>query len=196
MGTTNPPTTNIKPRIPTVVQPTSSTARVSDLDALMAEKQVHINKIPPTIELKSTIISPSPMANNIRRSLFSTDSVKVVRPVRSQELKIFSSHLTSETSKPPVPPRIMNETFSILIPTSSEQKTDNNKSPDNYITEKNDDSYSNTSAVLRELSEDSLNSLNEHYHIRQLLKSSKSSLYVSLKFIFYKRKTIKMNSLS
>jgi hypothetical protein len=31
--------------------------------------------------------------------------------------------------------------------------------------------------VLRDLSEDSLNSLNEHYHIRQLLKSSKFLFY-------------------
>jgi len=179
IGTANTTTSNIKTRTPTIAQPTSSTPRVSDLDVLMAEKHINNNKTSPDVELKPTIISPSPPVNNIRRSLFLTDSVKVVRPVRSQELKIFSCHLTTETSKSP--PKVSNEmssqlniddTLSTLTPTSSEQKTDN-KSPNNLIIEQNDDSSSNTSAVLRDLSEDSLNSLNEHYHIRQLLKSSK-----------------------
>jgi len=182
MGTVNT-ATNIKTRTPINVQSTSSTPRVSDLDVLMAEKHVNNNKILPNVELKSTIITPSPIVNNIRRSLFSTDSVKVVRPVRSQELKIFSCHLTTETSQAPsVVPKAsdeissqsnIDETLSTLTPISSVQETNNNESLDNQIIEKNDDSSSNTSAVLRDLSEDSLNSLNEHYHIRQLLKSSK-----------------------
>lgn len=180
MGTSNTTPTNIKTRSPIITQPITSTPRVSDLDALMAEKHINNNKTPPTnADLKPSILSPAPIVNNIRRSLFSTDSVKVVRPVRSQELKIFSTHLTTETSKPL--PKISDEispqsnidkTLSSLIPISTEQKTDNN-SFDNQTIEKNDDSSSNTSAVLRDLSEDSLNSLNEHYHIRQLLKSSK-----------------------
>jgi hypothetical protein len=187
MCTTSTTPTNIKPRIPTFVKPTPptpTTARVSDLDALMAEK--HNHKSPPTIELKPTITSPSPMTNNIRRSLFSTDSVKVVRPVRSQELKIFSCHLSPEISIPSQPPARtsdeisyvsnIDETYSTLTPSSSDLKTDN-KSLDNQIIEKSDNSLSNTSAVLRDLSEDSLNSLNEHYHIRQLLKSSKFLFY-------------------
>jgi hypothetical protein len=186
MGTNNTPPTNIKKRTPIVVQPTLTTPRVSDLDVLMAERQINNNNnnTPSNVPLKSTIISPSPIVNNLRRSLFSTDSVKVVRPVRSQELKIFSSHLTPEISKPPpIPPRLsdeissqsnIDETFSALTPISSEQNTDNNKSLDKQIIEKDDDdSSSSTSAILRNLSEDSLNSLNEHYHIRQLLKSSK-----------------------
>ncbi len=181
MGTVNT-ITNIKTRTPITVQSTSSTPRVSDLDVLMAEKHVINNKILPNVELKSTIITPSPIVNNIRRSLFSTDSVKLVRPVRSQELKIFSCHLTTETSiAPSLVPKAsdeissqsnIDETLSTLTPISSVQET-NNKLLDNQIIEKNDDSSSNTSAVLRDLSEDSLNSLNEHYHIRQLLKSSK-----------------------
>jgi hypothetical protein len=162
------------------VQPTPpSTARVSDLDALMAEN--HHPQTPPNVELKSPIISPSSMVNNIRRSLFSTDSFKVVRPVRSQELKIFSCHLSSDISIPVQTSRVSDdisydETYSTLTPSSSEFKTDN-KSLDNQIIEKSDNSLSNTSAVLRDLSEDSLNSLNEHYHIRQLLKTSKFSLH-------------------
>ncbi len=177
MVTANTKTTDIKTRTPIIIaQPSPSTPRVSDLDVLMAEKHIHNNnKTSPHIELKPTIISPSPLINNIRPSLFLTDSVKVIRPVRSQELKIFSCHLTTEPSK--VSDEILSqlnidETLSTLTPISSEQKTDN-KSLDNLIIDQNDDSSSNTSAVLRDLSEDSLNSLNEHYHIRQLLKSSK-----------------------
>jgi hypothetical protein len=178
--TTTITTNNIKTRIPIIVQSISSTPRVSDLDALMAEKHTDKIKTPPVIELKSTLISPSPLANTIRRSLFSTDSVKIVRPVRSQELKIFSCHLTPEISpsKPPPPPTPsvsddisyqsnIDETLSTLTWTSPEQKTDN------QLIDKNDDSSSNASVVRHDLSEDSLNSLNEHYHIRQLLKSSK-----------------------
>jgi hypothetical protein len=177
--TTTTITPPLKPRIPIFVQPTPpSTARVSDLDALMAEKPNP--KTPPTVELKPPIMSPSPMVtNNIRRSLFSTDSVKVVRPVRSQELKIFSCHLSPEITIPPVEaPRATDEisydeTYSTLTPSSSSQLKTDNKSLDNQIIEKSDNSLSNTSVVLRDLSEDSLNSLNEHYHIRQLLKTSK-----------------------
>ena len=171
MCTTNTttPTLPFKPRIPIFVQPTppSTTARVSDLDALMAEKQT-----PPAVEFKPPTIPPSPLVNNIRRSLFSADSVKVVRPVRSQELKIFSCHLPSEISPPARTSHAADEisydeTYSTLTPSSSELKSDN------PINEQCDQSPSNTSVVLRDLSEDSLNSLNEHYHIRQLLKTSK-----------------------
>jgi hypothetical protein len=181
MVTANTKTTDIKTRTPIIIaQPTPSTPRVSDLDVLMAEKHINNNnKTSPNIELKPTIISPSPLINNIRPSLFLTDSVKVIRPVRSQELKIFSCHLTTEPSNSPskVSDEIssqlnIDETLSTLTPISSEQKTDN-KSLDNLIIDQIDDSSSNTSAVLRDLSEDSLNSLNEHYHIKQLLKSSK-----------------------
>jgi hypothetical protein len=176
MGTT---TTNIKPRTPAMTQKAStSTPRVSDLDVLMAEKHVN-TKIVPSVELKSTdkrkIISPSPLVNNIRRSLFSTDAVKVVRPVRSQELKIFSSHLITEST--PVIDEVscqsnIDETLSTLTP-STERKADK-KSFDNQTMDKNDDLSSNTSVLIRNLSEDSLN---EHHHIRQLLQSSKLSLF-------------------
>jgi hypothetical protein len=149
----------------------------------MAEKHTNSKKSPNHVELKSTIISspPPPLVNNIRRSLFSTDSVKVVRPVRSQELKLFSCHLTTDTT-PALPttttvsneihPTNAGETLSTLTPISSEQKTD-----------KNDDFSSNNSAILHDLSEDSLN---EHYHIKQLLKSSKLCLsFRSHRIYFY-----------
>jgi hypothetical protein len=178
MGTTTITTNNIKTRTPVIVPPMSTTPRVSDLDVLMAAKHIDNTKTPPKNQVKSTVISPSPLANNFQRSLFSTNTVKIVRPVRSQELKIFSCHLTPEISspKPPLPSPIsdetsnqsnIDETLSTLTQTSSEQK------PDNQIDEKSDDSSSNTSDIRHDLSDDSLNSLNEHYHIRQLLKSSK-----------------------
>ena len=170
--------TNIKTQIPTIIQPTSTTPRVSDLDALMAEKQNKPKTPSPTatVEVKTTFVSPAPVVNNIRRSLFSPDSVKVVRPVRSQELKIFSCHLTTDKT-PPIDEissaSNIDETLSTITPPSiSEEIKNDNQTPD-----KHDDSSSNTSAVLRDLSEDSLNSLNEHYHIRQLLKSSKLNLF-------------------
>lgn len=178
MGTSSPTTTtttpmNIKTQTPII---TPSTPRVSDLDALMAEKHLTNNKS-PNVEIKPSIIPPAPIINNIRRSLFSTDSVKVVRPVRSQELKIFSSHLITEPSKQSSPKKLddisspsnINETLSnVIVPISPTKQK-----PDTHIPEINDNSSSNISTVLRDLSEDSLNSLNEHYHIRQLLKSSK-----------------------
>ena len=141
MGTTTITSNNIKARTPVIVPPMSTTPRVSDLDVLMAAKHIDNNKTPPKNQLKSTVISPSPLANNFQRSLFSTNTVKIVRPVRSQELKIFSCHLTPEISspKPPLSSPLsdtIDETISTLTPTSSEQK------PDNQIIEKNDDSSS------------------------------------------------------
>ncbi|CAF4685357.1 unnamed protein product, partial [Rotaria magnacalcarata] len=75
-----------------------------------------------SVQLKSTILFPTPIVNNIRRSLFSTDSVKVVRPVRSQELKLFSCHLTPDISTLAAPSdeipykSTVDETVSILTP--------------------------------------------------------------------------------
>ncbi|UJR31909.1 hypothetical protein I4U23_019383 [Adineta vaga] len=171
MVSTNNPT---KIRTPTVVvQPTSTTPRVSDLDELMAEKQN--NKLSPKhIEKQSTVITPSPIADNICRSLFSTNSVKVVRPVRSQELKTFSCHLTTSatvtTTSNEKQSLYINETASTITPAVLEQKPDNLLQA-NHNLDKNDDSSSNASGILRDLSEDSLN---EHYHIKQLLKSNVS----------------------
>jgi hypothetical protein len=157
----------------------------------MAEKHTNSKKSPNHVELKSTIISPPPIVNNIRRSLFSTDSVKVVRPVRSQELKLFSCHLTTDTTSAlpttatvsnEIHPSNADETLSTLTPILSEQKTDN-KLLNNQIIDKNEDFSSNNSAILRDLSEDSLN---EHYHIKQLLKSSKLCLsFRSHRIYFY-----------
>jgi len=161
----------------------STTPRVSDLDALMAEKQIDNTQTqissPPNNEIKSTLIPPVPIVNNIRRSLFSPDTVKVVRPVRSQELKLFSCHLTNEQTSPSIKlideissSVNIDETLSTLTPKSINDQTSSSQTND-----KQDDSpssSSNTSAILRDLSEDSLNSLNEHYHIRQLLKNSTS----------------------
>ncbi|CAF3626494.1 unnamed protein product [Rotaria sordida] len=193
LNNTNTTTNNIKTRTSVVVQTASSsvaTPRVSDLDALMAEKHIinnnnnnndddnnNNNKTSHNIELKSTIIFPPPIVNNIRRSLFSTDSVKVVRPVRSQELKLFSYHLITEPLSLPQPSPASNEiscesniddTLSTLTPLSAGQIIDN-KFVDNEIIIKNDDASSITSVITRDLSEDSLN---EHYHIRKLLNDN------------------------
>lgn len=57
---------------------------MTDLDKALAEKQ------------KATVRTPT---KQIRPALFTKGNVKIVRPIRSQELKIFSCHLTPETVK-------------------------------------------------------------------------------------------------
>jgi hypothetical protein len=123
---------NMKTRIPIVTQ---QSTHVTDLDKVMAEQQT---KLPD----KGTIISSS---------LFSKDSIKIIRPVRSQELKIFSCHL--------IPEIIIqtNESLSTLTPSSFESIKNNS---------------SNISGIIRDFSEDSLN---EHYHIKKLLKQDSIS---------------------
>ena len=190
-------TTNVKfrtsanaPPPPPPPPPLASTARVSDLDALMAE-QKH-SQTPPHVPTKPLTISPPSMVNHIRCSLFSTESVKVVRPVRSQELKLFSCHLTPQISPPSQSSKVsdqitypsnIDQTCSTLTPSSSELQSEKQSPDRQMVMMKKDDSSSNTSAVLRDLSEDSLNSLNEHYHIRQLLKNSKFSSIIFFSFI-------------
>ncbi|CAF4908525.1 unnamed protein product, partial [Rotaria magnacalcarata] len=170
-------TNHLKSRTPNTVRTVSSsvaTPRVSDLDALMAEKYTNNNKIPPSVQLKSTILFPTPIVNNIRRSLFSTDSVKVVRPVRSQELKLFSCHLTPDISTLAAPSdeipykSTVDETVSILTPIPPSEQITDHKNLDNQSIAKIDDSSSiaTASTIIHDLSEDSLN---EHYHIRKLL---------------------------
>ena len=167
MGTANTTASPMKtPTSVIVQQPT--TARVSDLDALMAKKQPTIQS-PRTLELKTpakpSIISPSPVTDTIRRSLFSTNAVKHVRPVRSQELKIFSCHLTPD-----------NHVHSIISDdVSSASNSDETHSTltdcrIDRVTRQTPIADTNASPVVRELSEDSLN---EHHHIKQLLESSK-----------------------
>lgn len=200
----NTTTNNSKARTSNIVKsasPSVATRRVSDLDALMAEKHINNNnnnnhtKTSPDIDMKPsavfTPLPPPPIVNNIRRSLFSKDSVKIVRPVRSQELKTFSSQLSTDislsSSSPPPQTTVaptasdeiseitIDETLSTLTPISFEQQTDSN-SHDNEIIVKHDDSSSNASVLTHELSEDSLN---EHYHIRKLLNDSKCCSFFS-----------------
>ena len=145
-STTKPntsPTKTFKTHIPIIRQ---QSARVTDLDAVLAEQ-----------EKQKTIINPSTF---IQHSLFSKDTVKLVRPVRSEELKLFSCHLTPEISLP------TNESLSTLTPSSS------NSIKDNQIIEKRTDnlnSPSNISDVTRDFSVDSLN---EHHHIQRLLQQN------------------------
>jgi len=142
-------TNNNKTRIPIVAK---QSARVTDLDVLMAEQQTKFSN-------KPKIIAPSSL---IKPSLFSKDSVKLVRPVRSQELKLFSCHLIPEKSFQ------TNESLSTLTPSSYESINDNQ-----LIEKKNDDLNlsSNLQSVIRDFSEDSLN---EHYHIQKLLKQTEN----------------------
>jgi hypothetical protein len=149
------PTKNIKTRIPIVAQ---QSARVTDLDAAIAEQQ---KQKPLKPSNRSTIITPSKL---IQPSLFSKDTVKLVRPVRSQELKLFSCHLTPEISLP------KNESQLTLTPSSYESLNDNQ-----FIEKQNDnfDTSSNISGVFRDFSEDSLN---EHHHIRKLLQQNSASI--------------------
>jgi hypothetical protein len=114
---------------------------------------------------KPKIVSSPPKINHIKHALFSKNTVKIVRPVRSQELKLFSSHLT------PDKPAQTNNSVSTLTPPSLELITDKKA---NKVTGKNDDypySSHNNSGVIRDFSADSLN---EHHHLQKLLKQSKS----------------------
>ncbi|CAF1261920.1 unnamed protein product [Adineta steineri] len=159
---TKPTTNSIKTRKPIVNQ---QSARVSDLDVLMAERQKTT-----TTSKKSTIVTPSPVVNNIQQSLFRKDKIKVVRPVRSQELKLFSCHLTPKIP-PTVPNEIIyqtNESLSTLTPSSFESIADNKP-----IEKKEEcsDSSSNVISINRDFSEDSLN---EHYYIQKLLQKNAS----------------------
>ncbi|CAF3310929.1 unnamed protein product [Rotaria socialis] len=176
----NTPTNHLKSRTPNTVRTVSSsvaTPRVSDLDALMAEKYINNNKTPPSVQLKSTILFPTPIVNNIRRSLFSTDSVKVVRPVRSQELKLFSCHLTPDTSTHAAASdeisyeSNIDEKVSILTSTPPLEQIADHKTFDNQSIAKIDEPSSIATAftITHDLSEDSLN---EHYHIKKLLNGN------------------------
>lgn len=124
----------MKTRIPIVSQ---QPTRVTDLDAVQAKQEIKLSN-------KPTIISPPSL---IQRSLFSKDSVKVIRPVRSQELKIFSSHLTPEISLP------TNESTLTLTPSLDSINDNLLIAPEN-----------NSANVTRDFSEDSLN---ERHHIQQ-----------------------------
>jgi hypothetical protein len=130
----------------------------------MAEQQ---KQIASKVSDKPKIIPPSPLVNNIQRSLFSKDSVKLVRPVRSQELKLFSCHLPPQTltSLPDEISFQTNESLSTLTPPSLESITDNKPNDDS-------NSPSNLTSITRDFSEDSLN---EHHHIQKLLQQSKSN---------------------
>jgi hypothetical protein len=151
------PTKNTnKTRIPIV---TKQSTRVPDLDVLMAESD------------KPKIISPSSL---IKPSLFSKDSFQIVRPVRSQELKLFSCHLIPEKSYQ------TNESLSTLTPSSYESINDN------QLIEKQ---TSNILDVIRDFSEDSLN---EHYHIKKLLKLQDHSSNDNIKILSNQQENIEM----
>ena len=127
--------------------------RVSDLDAIMAKTRTS----PRPVQSKSTV-KPSPLSGNIRRSLFTGNVVKVVRPVRSQELKIFSCPSTDNSVSMHVDQSIAHSntdesTSTLTIPSLPHDI----------------DIESPTTNVPRDLSEDSLN---EHHHIKQLLQTS------------------------
>jgi hypothetical protein len=149
------PTKNIKTRIPVVPQ---QSARVTDLDTAIAEQKQKTLKLcdRPKLITASKLIQPT---------LFSKDSVKHIRTVRSRELKLFSCHLT--------PPEISgqkNESSSTLTPSSYESIHDQQ-----FIEKQNDDldTSSNISGVFRNFSEDSLN---EHHHIQKLLQQNSSPI--------------------
>ncbi|CAF3706813.1 unnamed protein product [Rotaria sp. Silwood1] len=163
---TKPIINNTKKHISSIVQ--QQPARVSDIDVLIAEqnKNKNISKLP----VKPIIVSPSPIINNIQQSLFSKDTIKRIRTVRSHELKLFSCHLIPEISD-----KISsqtNESLSTLTPTSLESITDNNNNKSiNDQLQNTNKSCSNISTDMRDFSEDSLN---EHDHIQRLLKQNTS----------------------
>ncbi|UJR14810.1 hypothetical protein I4U23_001797 [Adineta vaga] len=149
----------------TIVKPctthiTHQPARVSDLDVLIAQQQ-NQNK-----SKKPTVISTTPVVNNIKKPLFTKNTVKLVRPVRSQELKTFSEHLTPHIPTLVIPNEIIdqtNESLSTLTPPSLESIAEYQSN------EKKDESIA--TSITRDFSEDSLN---EHRHIQQFLEKNAS----------------------
>ncbi|CAF0935566.1 unnamed protein product, partial [Adineta ricciae] len=154
---TKPAPATVKARPPPV---THQSARVSDLDALIAQRQAQTKAKKPT-----SIPVTSVTNNKIRQSLFTKNTVKLVRPVRSQELKTFSCHLTPEV------PNIVsnevvcqtNESLSTLTPPSLESITETK------TIEKKEDS--STPSIAHDFSEDSLN---EHHHGQKLVDTNAS----------------------
>ena len=144
------PTKNIRSSIPIV---SSTRTRVTDLDAVIAEREKH--RTIKSSDQSSSII-PSTV---IQSALFSKDNVKHIRTVRSEELKLFSCHLTTDI---PVPTQ---ESGSTLTPSSYGSI---NANPD-IMQQINDDIHpsSHISDGIRDFSEDSLN---EHNHIQKLLQ--------------------------
>lgn len=127
--------------------------RVSDLDSIMAKTKA--NQRPQQQEAKS-VVKPSPLTGNICRSLFTANVVKVVRPVRSQELKIFSCPNTENS-------------VSLIVDQHMDHSNTDESTSTLTIPSIPHDLASPTTHVPRDLSEDSLN---EHHHIKQLLQTS------------------------
>lgn len=146
------PTKNTRSSIPIV---SSTRTRVTDLDAVIAEREKH--RTIKSSDQSSSII-PSTV---IQSSLFSKDNVKHIRTIRSEELKLFSCHLTTDI---PVP---TPESGSALTPSSY-------ANPD-IMQQINDDIHpsSHISDGIRDFSEDSLN---EHNHIQKLLQQNPISI--------------------
>ena len=147
-------------------------AFISDLDGLTFKQQ---NQKIPKLSAQAPIILPSSIDHSISHALFSKDTVKRVRPVRSDELKLFSCHFTPEIStstktkillqtEGELPPNLAK---SSLIPINDDDST-NKESPEKNID--NSESFTNISAAVRNFSEDSLN---EHNHIHKLPKQRK-----------------------
>ena len=146
--TRHPPATPI----PTLAQPST---RVSDLDALITQQQQEDET--KRVSSRSNSLSSSTILDQIQRVLFLPETVKHVRPVRSEELKIFSSQIPSDQLN------LTNESLTTL-------KTDALESiPDPESVADRSEPSSKTSNRARDLSEDSLN---EHHHIRRILQKS------------------------
>lgn len=155
-----PTTTTNKTPMTTVVK---QRARATDLDALMAaEQQQQQNKTQSKlIDRLPTVVITSPMINNVRKSLFTKDTVKRVQPVRSHELKLFSNHLTSDIC-------VQSDESSLTLTPCSLESIKDSKSNENHIEENNNQNQ--TINVIRDISEDSLD---EHDHIQKIIRTSK-----------------------
>lgn len=133
--------------------------RVSDLDSVMAKTKTASPRSQPA----KSIVKPSPLAENIRRSLFTGNVVKVVRPVRSQELKIFSCPSTDQSLS-------INVDQQAIGHSNTDESSSTLTAPSLLH-----DIESPTGNVPRDLSEDSLN---EHHHIKQLLQTSNLTIFL------------------
>lgn len=129
---------------------------MTDLDAVLAEREKQ--RTIKSSDQSSSIIP----ATVIQSALFSKDTVKHIRTVRSEELKLFSSHLT--TNGPAVP---TEESVPTLTPPSYDSV--------NLMQRINEDIHpsSQISDGIRDFSEDSLN---EHNHIQKLLEENPISI--------------------
>lgn len=150
-------------------------SHVSDIDLLRDTSQ---KKNTSKLSDKSRFITSSPIIHNIRTALFSKDNVKRVRPVRSEELKSFSCHLTPEIPKSrPNAKSSENSESTLALQSASSECTTYTESLDEQLLKEQNIDQDLPSSISNNTREFSVDSLNEHDHIQKLLEQSKFSCF-------------------